>query len=88
LANDTITFRVLYRLRADGICSQDGHSVATWAIESGVDLPAMSTFLGHRTIATTKRFYATHATPRNPLIIVPPPAPKKKKRARKARRSA
>lgn len=48
---------------------------------------AMSTFLGHRTIATTKRFYATHATPKNPLII-PPKAKKKKRARRKARRSA
>jgi len=64
------------------------HSVATWAIEDGVDLPAMSTFLGHKTLATTKRFYATHATPKNPLTVPPPPPASKKKRRRKSRRSA
>ncbi len=65
------------------------HSVATWAVDSGVDLPTVSTFLVHRSASTTQRFYATHATPKNPLIIVPPPPPPKKQRARrKARRSA
>lgn len=39
------------------------HSVATWAVEQGADLPSVSTFLGHKSMATTKRFYATHATP-------------------------
>ena len=45
------------------------HSVATWAVNAGADLAAVSTFLGHRSPRTTKKFYATHATPRNPLIV-------------------
>ena len=52
------------------------HSVATWAVNQGADLAAVSTFLGHRSTETTKRFYATHATPRNPLLV----APKKRKK--------
>jgi integrase len=54
------------------------HSVATWAVDDGTDLAAVSTFLGHRSPRTTKTFYATHATPRNPLL--PGPARIKRKR--------
>ena len=39
------------------------HSVATWAIEAGADPAMVATFLGHRSPRTTKRFYATHASP-------------------------
>ena len=39
------------------------HSVATWAVEDGADLASVSTFLGHKSAWTTKRFYATFATP-------------------------
>jgi len=47
------------------------HSVATWAVDDGADLATVSTFLGHRSPRTTKKFYATHATPRNPLLPTP-----------------
>jgi enoyl-CoA hydratase len=33
------------------------------AFAAGADIGAVSTFLGHRTLATTKKFYATHAAP-------------------------
>jgi integrase len=39
------------------------HSVGTWAVEAGADMAAVSTFLGHKSPRTTKRFYATHASP-------------------------
>jgi integrase len=39
------------------------HAVATWAIEAGADPAAVAAFLGHRSPATTKRFYALHAVP-------------------------
>jgi integrase len=44
------------------------HSVATWMVEAGADLASVSTFLGHRTQATTKAFYARFATPMNPAL--------------------
>src|SRR5207249_9558290 len=31
------------------------HSVATWAVDSGVDIASLPTFLGHRRPLTTKR---------------------------------
>jgi hypothetical protein len=34
-------------------------------VEAGADLASVSTFLGHRTPATTRAFYARFATPRN-----------------------
>src|SRR5205814_9765688 len=58
------------------------HSVATWAVNAGADLATVSTFLGHRSSRTTKRFYATHATPKNPLIVPPVAARKRLRRAR------
>ncbi|SEU06880.1 tyrosine-type recombinase/integrase [Stigmatella erecta] len=39
------------------------HSVATWAINAGADPASVAAFLGHKSSATTKRFYATHAVP-------------------------
>ncbi len=55
------------------------HSVATWAVNDGADLPTVATFLGHQSQSTTRKFYATHATPKNPLIAVPaPPAPQER----------
>jgi integrase len=47
------------------------HSVATWAIDDGCDLGTVSTFLGHKSASTTRKFYTTHATPKNPMIVVP-----------------
>lgn len=37
------------------------HSVATWAVNAGASLSAVSSFLGHKSERTTRRFYATHA---------------------------
>lgn len=39
------------------------HTVATFAIEAGAPLAAVADFEGHRSPATTKRFYGTHAAP-------------------------
>ncbi len=39
------------------------HSVATWAIEVGADPAAVAASLGHRSPATTRKFYATQAAP-------------------------
>lgn len=39
------------------------HSVATWAINSGANPAAVAAFLGHKSVQTTRRFYATHAVP-------------------------
>jgi integrase len=58
------------------------HSVATWAVDDGADLPTVSSFLGHRSARTTKKFYATHATPRNPLLSVAAPIKRKRRRSR------
>jgi integrase len=52
------------------------HSVATWAVNAGAEPAAVSAFLGHKSEATTKRFYATLAvpgripTPRAPLQLI------------------
>jgi integrase len=46
------------------------HSVATHLVDQGADLAAVSTFLGQRSPATARRFYATHATPFNPALTV------------------
>jgi integrase len=40
------------------------HTVATFAVNAGVDLKTCADFLNHLSEATTKRFYATHAIPR------------------------
>jgi integrase len=39
------------------------HSAASWAIEAGADPASVAAFLGHKSPRTTKRFYATHASP-------------------------
>lgn len=39
------------------------HTVSTFALEEGAELGQVSTFVGHRSPQTTKRFYATHAAP-------------------------
>ncbi len=39
------------------------HTVATAAVDAGASMQEVSTFLGHKTLATTKKFYATHSTP-------------------------
>lgn len=45
------------------------HSVATWAFEAGADPAAVSAFLGHKSPATTKKFYASIATvPKVPTL--------------------
>jgi integrase len=45
------------------------HSVATHMINDlGADLATVSTFLGHKSPATTARFYATHTVPKNPTF--------------------
>jgi hypothetical protein len=45
------------------------HSVATWAFEAGADPFAVSAFLGHKSPATTRKFYATLATvPKVPTL--------------------
>jgi hypothetical protein len=45
------------------------HTVATWAIEQGSDPAAVAAFLGHKSQATTRRFYATLAvTPKVPTL--------------------
>ena len=40
------------------------HTVATWAVKRGSPMDEVATFLGHRTLQTTKRFYAKFATPK------------------------
>jgi len=46
------------------------HSVASWAIESGAAPAAVAAFLGHKSPATTKRFYAVHAVaPKVPTLL-------------------
>jgi integrase len=40
------------------------HSVATWAINSGADPASVAAFLNHKSPRTTRKFYATHATPK------------------------
>jgi len=46
------------------------HSVATWAVNAGADPAAVAAFLGHRSTATLKKFYSTHAAPaRVPTLV-------------------
>lgn len=37
------------------------HTLATWAVQAGAPMEAVSSFLGHKSLATTKKFYATFA---------------------------
>jgi integrase len=46
------------------------HSVATWMFNSGTPLPVISTFLGHMSPSTTKKFYATLGVAENPMLAV------------------
>jgi integrase len=39
------------------------HSVATWAMNEGADPASVAAFLGHKSAATTRKFYATHGVP-------------------------
>jgi len=59
-------FRFRDALKAAGATFNPGylrHSVASWAINAGADPASVAAFLGHKSLATTKRFYATHAVP-------------------------
>ncbi len=60
------------------------HSVATWAVNAGADPAAVAAFLGHRSTATLKKFYSTHAAPAR----VPTLVEDAKSRSRKTRRTA
>jgi integrase len=46
------------------------HSVATHAVDAGADLQSLSTFLHHKSPATTRKFYATHSTPKRPPTML------------------
>lgn len=59
-------FRLRDALRAAGAKFNPGylrHSVATWAVNAGADPASVAAFLGHRSPATTKKFYATFSVP-------------------------
>ncbi len=45
------------------------HSVATWLYNARTPLPVISTFLGHMSPATTKKFYATLGVAENPMLV-------------------
>lgn len=63
--------REKYGLAINAACKEAGvkpftpgrfrHSVATWAVNRGASLNAVSDFLNHKSKATTRKFYATHA---------------------------
>ncbi len=44
------------------------HTIATKMVNEGADIATVSTFLGHRSPATTLKFYATHAVSQNPSL--------------------
>lgn len=44
------------------------HTLATEFVNAGVDMAATATFLGHRTMETTRRYYARFAVPHNPTL--------------------
>lgn len=46
------------------------HSVATWAVNAGSDPGSVAAFLGHRSTATLKKFYSTHAAPKRVPTLV------------------
>lgn len=59
-------FELRKAIRATGATFNPGymrHSVATWAVNAGAEPGAVSAFLNHFSLATTKKFYATHAVP-------------------------
>jgi integrase len=46
------------------------HSVATHAVNAGADLQSLSTFLNHKSPATTRKFYATHGVAKRPPTML------------------
>jgi integrase len=72
LARGTMTYKN-YAAAIKVACSRVGladitpgcfrHSVATWAINQGEDPAKVAAFLNHKDQRTTRRFYATFATP-------------------------
>ena len=65
------------------------HTLATRAVEAGATPQAVSAYLGHKSEATTKRFYATLAAP--PRVEVTPRdhgSPKRRRNARASEKSA
>ncbi|MFN0063801.1 MAG: tyrosine-type recombinase/integrase [Myxococcaceae bacterium] len=46
------------------------HSFATHAVDSGADLQSLSTFLNHKSPATTRKFYATHGVAKRPPAML------------------
>ncbi len=48
------------------------HSVATHMINNGATVYEVATFLNHRSLETTKKFYAIHSIPWNPMLGVNP----------------
>jgi integrase len=46
------------------------HTVATMAINAGDDPGTVSAFLGHKSLRTTRRFYATHAAPKRVRALI------------------
>jgi site-specific recombinase XerD len=72
-------FRFRDALRSVGATFNPGylrHSVASWAINAGADPASVAAFLGHKSFATTKRFYATHAVPAKVPTLAEDPKPK------------
>ena len=54
------------RLKVDVKPGRFRHTLATRAVEAGADPAAVSAYLGHKSEATMRRFYATLATVRRP----------------------
>lgn len=54
------------RLKVDVTPGRMRHTLATRAVEAGADPAAVSMYLGHKSEATMRRFYATLATARRP----------------------
>lgn len=51
------------------------HSLATAAVNAGADLSAVAAFLGHKSLKTTRRFYATFGAVRRVPTLTEEPAP-------------
>jgi integrase len=47
-------------------------TLATELVEAGADIGSVAMFLGHRSVQTTRKFYATMATIPNPKITIKP----------------